>query len=81
VTKAELLAATARGEGCLGRSKDDEPVFVLCARDITAASTVRTWAQTLVLCKDVPTAKIADAYALATQMEAWRAANGGKVPD
>lgn len=29
--KADEVAALARGEGCLGRSQDDEPVFILCA--------------------------------------------------
>lgn len=81
MTKADELAANARGEGCLGKSKDDEPLFILCARDITASATVRKWAETLALRSDAPKAKIAEAYELADRMDAWRRDNGGKVPD
>ena len=34
MTKAEELKRAAEGKGCLGKSADDEPVFVLCARDV-----------------------------------------------
>jgi hypothetical protein len=43
IKKLELEAAN-RGEGCLGKSQDDEPVFVLVARDRLAANAVRLWA-------------------------------------
>lgn len=81
MTKAQTIAAAASGLGCLGRSKDDEPVFVLVARDVTAASTVRKWAETVVL-QHGESEKTDAAYRLADEMDAWREANGGgKVPD
>lgn len=43
-TKEQMLDANARGEGCLGRSQNDEPVFLLCARDPVAAKVIRDWA-------------------------------------
>lgn len=43
-TKKEVLAAANRGEGCLGRAADDEPVFVLRAQDCLAADLVEKWA-------------------------------------
>lgn len=45
MTKQETIDAAAMGEGCLGRSQADEPVFVLVARDQIAASVVRDWAE------------------------------------
>jgi hypothetical protein len=44
MTKKELLEATARGEGCLGKAADDEPVFCLVAHDNLADELVDTWA-------------------------------------
>lgn len=81
MTKAEELAAVAKGEGCLGRSQDDEPVFVLVARDKFAASTVRKWAETVAHFRG-HSAKTDEAYALADRMDVWREAHGGgKNPD
>ena len=81
MTKAKEVAALARGEGCIGRSQDDEPVFVLCARDRYAASTVRKWAETIAFMHG-HSAKTDEAYALAERMDSWREAHGGgKVPD
>lgn len=81
MTKTEELAAANRGEGCLGRSQDDEPVFVLVARDKYASQMVRRWALT-VETDHGESAKTLEAYELADRMEAWREAHGGgKVPD
>jgi len=44
-TKQQTLEAAARGEGCLGRAADDEPVFVLRAHDRIAPAIVRQWAE------------------------------------
>lgn len=81
MTKRETMEAAERGEGCLGRSQDDEPVFILVARDRLAADIVRQWAfeaKSLQVNQD----KVAEAYDLADQMDAWREAHGGgKTPD
>lgn len=84
MTKKETLDAAARGEGCLGRSQDDEPVFVLVARDKMAADVVVKWASDAMrfggLKANDP--KIVSAMELAAEMDAWREAHGGgKVPD
>lgn len=44
-TKAETIAAALKGEGCLGKAADDEPVFVLRAQDMHACSLVLQWAK------------------------------------
>ena len=66
MTKRETLDAAARGEGCLGKSQDDEPVFVLVARDRYAASTVRKWAETVAHFHGY-SEKIDEAYAVANE--------------
>lgn len=91
--KAHELAAMALGEGCLAKSADDEPIFILCARDVLAAGQVREWADRLEsVAANRPIddggldgkrkAKIAEARALAVAMDQWRYSHGGgKIPD
>lgn len=85
-TKAMALDKATRGEGPLGRSADDEPVFVLVARDRYASDAIRDWADRLEarsrrLGLD-RREKIAQARADADAMDKWRENNGGgKVPD
>lgn len=81
MTKQETLEAARRGEGCLGRSQDDEPVFVLTARDRIGAQAVRAWAH-IAAAHDVDAGKVRGAFEVADRMDAWRGAHGGgKVPD
>src|ERR1700730_449746 len=47
-TERELAA---KGEGCLGKAADDEPVFILRAQDIFAPDLVREWADLISLVK------------------------------
>lgn len=80
-TKQETVDQALRGEGCLGKSQDDEPVFVLVARDRFAASTVRQWAANVAHFHG-HSAKTDEAYAQADKMDVWRLAHdGGKIPD
>ena len=44
MTKKDELEAALKGEGCLGRSADDEPVFTICGRDPVAGDVLRYWA-------------------------------------
>ena len=69
-TKKEVLEQALRGEGCLGRAADDEPVFVLRAQDVFAAGLVNAWAGEAggVGC---PPEKVEEAHKLATQMRKW----------
>jgi hypothetical protein len=88
-TMQRVVLELRRGEGCLGRSAPDEPVFVLVGRDLLAADSVRDWADRLEVrskalgeLTGARQAKIADARATAKAMDAWRVANGGgKLPD
>ena len=81
-TKAEELAKMARGEGCLGRAADDEPIFVLRGNDLTAPVVVRLWAW---LCRlhSPHSAKTSGAVATAFAMEEWQAKHPdrAKYPD
>ena len=80
-TKAEEVKALAEGRGCLGRSQDDEPVFILCARDKVASHAVRAWAWAANVA-GAPQVKTEEALELANLMDVWRASHGGgKVPD
>lgn len=66
----------------LRRVFDDEPVFVLRARDPLAPAQLRSWADALEAEGGSPE-KAAEARALADQMEVYREAEagGGKLPD
>ncbi len=80
-TAGFTIAAALNGVGCLGRSRADEPVFVLCARDKAASMAVRDWALLAEKLGAKPV-KVADARHLADRMEEWReATGGGKIPD
>lgn len=67
--KLEMSTPTS----CLNKAAPEEPVFVLRAKDRHAAMTVRHWATMAEGTHEA--AKIAEARALADQMEAWRARN------
>lgn len=71
MTKNETLEAAARGEGCLGRTADDEPVFVLRANDRLAAGAVAAWAD-LAAAIGVNPEKVEDARRVAEAFTAWK---------
>lgn len=57
---------------CLNRADDDEPIFVIRAKDAVGAATVRLWAT---VAKGIhEPEKIDYAHALARRMESWRMA-------
>ena len=85
MTKAEEVAALEAGRGCLGKSADDEPVFILVARDKFAARLVREWADWVeheaavtAQLTAIRREKIADARRLAMRMDQW---STKKLPD
>lgn len=80
MTKKELLDAVAKGEGPLGRSHDDEPVFVLVGRDRVAPTILRIWSM-LARLMGAPTRKCGTAVTEAIAMDMWQKAHGSKVPD
>lgn len=76
LTKKEVLEAALRGEGCLGKAADDEPVFVLRAQDALASELVDIWAiRASVLVPSVgPEAtghKVTEARQIAEAMRDW----------
>jgi hypothetical protein len=70
-------------DGCFAKAMDDEPMFVLLARDPAAPALVRAWA--LERKTDIATGKrpasdmaqVFEAEQCATKMEAWRRENDG----
>jgi hypothetical protein len=76
-TAREEREKAARGEGCLGKAADDEPVFILRGQDHFASRLVDQWAD---LAEDGGCApgKVAEARDLAWRMRKWRPR---KVPD
>lgn len=60
----------ARGEGCLGKAADDEPVFILRAQDSLAADLVERWAIGA-RAAGCPNDKVQEAMALAEDMRRW----------
>jgi len=63
---------------CLNRADDDEPIFVLRAKDLLAAKLVEDWAARAVLEGCHEDAKIQGAYRFAQAMRAWREKNVSK---
>lgn len=63
---------------CLSKAAPDEPIFVLRAQDVFAASLVREWANRAWKPDGSNSAKIAEARELADWMDKWPKK---KVPD
>lgn len=69
--------------GCLSRAMDDEPLFVLMARDAAAPTHIRVWAQVREQqIKDgekpeTDLALVQEALECADKMEAWRREKDG----
>lgn len=81
-TKKETLEAALRGEGCLGRARDDEPVFVLRAKDMFAGSVIRYWMHQVMMSTSMKdNKKIDGANKVFEEFATWAAKNGTKVPD
>lgn len=57
---------------CLNKARAEEPLFVLRAKDPLAAGTVRAWANAAEISGQHEPEKIAEARALADNMEQYR---------
>lgn len=66
--------------GVLSRVAEDEPIFVLRAKDQLAEKAIEAWIHYAVV-EGVPGKKIAEASLLQTKMIAWADKNGSKIPD
>jgi len=60
-----------QGKGCLGKAKDDEPVFILRGQDVLAPDCVEKWATDAQLLGTVPWDKIREARDLAQAMREY----------
>ncbi len=56
--------------GCLSRTADDEPIFVLRAQDRLAPVMLRLWSELAAL-HGLPEEKVNDILELADEMECW----------
>jgi hypothetical protein len=81
-TKREELEKLARGEGCLGKAADDEPIFILRSQDLLAPDLVRNWSRRASRHLGETHEKVIEAQELAMHMEDWAdRTNRGKMPD
>lgn len=80
-TKKQVMEAALRGEGCLGRAKDDEPVFVLVGDDILAVGTIQYWMHRLAMHTRSSTTKMDQANEVVAEFLSWAGKHGTKVPD
>lgn len=62
-----------------GKIADDEPVFLLRAKDYFAPAVVRRWAELVAAAGDDDLAKNVTMHA--ERMERWQVENGCKLPD
>lgn len=75
MTKREELE-----KGTLAKVAEDEPLFVLRAKDAAAVHAIQCWieaAQDL----GAPPKKLAEAEGLIAKMKAWQEEHGTKTPD
>jgi hypothetical protein len=81
-TKREVLEAALRGEGCLGKAADDEPVFVLRAQDALAGPTIRYWMHQVLMSTNMRgSPKIEQTNDVFEEFASWAAKHGTKIPD
>jgi len=74
LTKLQVI----EGPSCLTRAADDEPVFVLRARDPMAPLAIRAWAEQSLNHNVHETEKVMRALEEATEFEQWRVERFGK---
>jgi hypothetical protein len=72
--------ATKHTDLCLQNAGDNEPIFVLRAKDKLAPNVVRRWAAEAGI-NGASQEKVEEAFELATKMEVWASQNGSKLPD
>ena len=81
-TKKDCLEAAARGEGCLGKAGNDEPVFILRGQDITMPSVLVCWAELVESMNGgLPTIKSVEARKFALETIEWQKTHPAKTPD
>jgi hypothetical protein len=71
----DKCTSTKHNSVCLERSADDEPIFVLTARDVAAPIAVEEWVKLSRRHELHPESKLEGALALADEMREWRLKN------
>lgn len=81
--EGKLTMATKLTDECLAKCADDEPIFVLRAKDLSAPSIVRVWADKASEILGPYHAKVIEARKLAMRMTTWQTipGNGARWPD
>lgn len=72
--------STKHNNPCLIKAEDDEPIFVLRARDSLAPELVDDWG-TMLAQAGGDEEKAAEAYRVADRMREWQRRKGSKLPD
>lgn len=80
-TKHQTLIDALDNIGCLGKARDDEPVFVLRAQDALMPEIMLEWADRVDAKNGGPNEKTKRARTEAHAAREWQLLNGCKVPD
>jgi hypothetical protein len=83
-TKQQCVNDLTRGEGCLGKARPDEPVFIIVGDDITMPRVLEFWAEEVKRLRGgVETDKTTRARHEAVDIRDWQARHehNVKIPD
>lgn len=71
----------ANGRGCLGKAKDDEPVFILRAQDKLMPVALHVWIDEAQSYLGLDHPKVLEAKELLDKVHTWAGMNPTKYPD
>jgi hypothetical protein len=80
VTAKEVISALDDGRGCLANAHEDEPVFVIRAKDVCFQAAISRWLE-VAQRHGVDGEKIAGAERILQRAQVWQSKNGTKIPD
>jgi hypothetical protein len=80
LAKQERIDAV-NGKGCLGKAKDDEPVFILRAQDKIMPTALHVWIDQMTSLRGADHPKVVEAKQLLDKVRKWQAENPTKYPD
>lgn len=73
-TAANTIADALVNKGCLGKAADDEPVFVLRAKDAVSIGLIEQWIRVVEAARG-PTEKTREARKVVVEFERWQYTN------
>lgn len=80
VTAKEVIAGLDKGRGCLANAHEDEPVFVLRAKDVCFQGAVSRWLE-IARRHGVNHDKIEGVERILQSAQVWQSKNETKIPD